>query len=235
MMKAIRIIWVLCFLLIARIGHGQILALDLEKIRQAYLNAEDFSAKVSVSGFKTKEAVKPMQIGTGILKKTKNGYYSKFAEDEMVINEKHTIIINHLDKTIKLISGSAFSYLKESTGLLNVDTLLAQADSVVSRGLVNGMKLYSFYGSDSPVYRTDISVNEKTLFIQSIIYYYRESDEEDSYDMDRVLIQYQNISVTKPDRNIFSDKNYIGKEKGKLVGIGAYRGYKLTVIENEKI
>src|SRR3954465_7624813 len=128
-MKKREIIVLLGFLLAARVSFSQKVSEDLLKVRKVYQDAENFSADVTVTGYETKENTKPVQIGSGILRKTKTDYYSKFAADEMITNEKHTIIVNHTNKTIKLLDASTFSQMNKSRELFNLDSLLAAGDS----------------------------------------------------------------------------------------------------------
>src|SRR5437016_567124 len=73
---------------------------DLKKMREAIQNSNTISSDVLVIGYKDKSDKKGSVIGTGMLRKAKNSYYSKFDSDELISNKNCTLIIDHNDKSV---------------------------------------------------------------------------------------------------------------------------------------
>ena len=227
-------IYLFCILCV-KTSFAQKASDELMKVRQAYIDAENFCADVNVVGYKDKSSSNTVQIGNGMLRKTKSFYYSKFSGSEMISNSKYTFIVNHNEKVITVFDIPQILDLYKKQELINIDTLLSGTDSVAYKGIANGLKTFSFYSTSSDIYRTELSVDAKTNFISKVVYYYKEPDEEDSYDVDRIVIEYKNVSTKKPDDSFFSEKKFFEKINGKLSVTAAFSKYKLKVVENEKL
>ena len=217
-------------------SFAQNAATELSKTTQAYIAADNLSMDAEVTVYKDKNDNKGSLMGLGLIRKTKENYYSKFVTDEMISNKHCTLIIDHDDKTVTYFEAANLIKNKKNYQLPNIDSLLTHNnDSVVYIGLQNGYKHFSFYNKFSPIIQTDLFIDQKTSFVKKIVYYYADSNEEESYDMYKVMIEYKNISLKNPGSDFFSEKKYIQMQKGQPVLNANYKNYKLTIAKNEQL
>jgi hypothetical protein len=205
---------------------------DLKKVNQAYRSADNLSMDISAIMYKDKNDQTGSLVGSGGMKKSGKKYYSKFGKDEMLINEKGVLIIDNQKKFMTYYEPENTA-IKNTMELPDVDSILAQTDSIVYKGEDGDSKHYCFYDKDAAIKQTDIYVYKKNALLKRIIYYYKEGNEEESYDMYKVVIDYKNIKLDKPNDAVFSEKKYVLIEGGIIKPTPAYQTYKLKISENE--
>jgi hypothetical protein len=208
---------------------------ELTKVSQAYLKAIDFSADVKVVSYKTKNDINGQPMGKGVIRKSKQGYYSKYLDDELMTNEKCMLIIDNGKKEITYFDGSGYNFKGMSQPTLPpIDSLLKRNDSVVFKENENGENHFIFFNKQGATIRTDVYVNRQTHFVSKIVYYYAASDKKSNYDMYKVEITYLNIKIDKIDNSFFSESKYVSYKKGKPVVQAAYDKYKLNITKKYK-
>lgn len=228
--------YIIPLILLSQLVLGQQKISDrLKQVTDAYTNAINFSANVNVLQFKDKEQKVGTRMGIGIMKKVKDGYYSKFIDDEMIANDKCTIIISHDEKRIVYmepinLSGKISSFIK----MPSLDSLLKKNDSVVYQGITNGNEHYVFYNKKSVIIRTDIYVDHISHFMKKLVYYYAPSTKDNNIGLYKLEISYNDISLNPADKSCFSESKYITYLNGKPVLQNAFKNYKLVIAEKYK-
>jgi outer membrane lipoprotein-sorting protein len=221
-------------LLIAISSHAQDKHQALLEVSKAYAETQALSMDVEVTVYKDRWDKKGTLIGKGVMRKSKDNYYSRFMGDEMISNSSCTVIIDHSDKSIAYFKGSLTSR-KPEYDIPEISAVLSRNDSVVYKGMVNGLNHYTLYYAKGIAVQTDIYVDNKTKFIRKMEYIYRKSTPENNYDAYKVVIEYKNISKNVSDAKIFSEKKYITYKKGQPRLLPAYSSYELTVAEKEQL
>jgi hypothetical protein len=204
---------------------------ELKKINMAY-RSENLSMDITVLTYKDKNDKTGTALGSGWMRKSGKKYYSKFGKDEMLMNEKGTFIIDNQQKEITFYE-TENNVIKNPVEIPDIDSVLAEIDSVLYKGEDGDSKHYCFYDANADIKQTDMYVYKNNSFLKRIVYYYKEDSKEESYDMFKVVIDYKNIKLDKPDDATFSEKKYVLIEQGKIKTAPAYKAYKLKISENE--
>jgi len=205
----------------------------LKKVSDAYINSPVYSADVIVNGFTSKSDKVGSLIGTGMIRKSNSNYYSKFLTDEMVANKSCVLLIDYNDKTITYFDSVSDKYKAKKFSLADIDTLLYLNDSTVYKGVTNGLIKISVYNSKSAITQADIYIDEKTDFIEKLIYYYKEANTEESNDIYKIVIEYKNITTTVSDMSVFSESKFVTITNKKPVLTYIYKNYSLVVTHYE--
>ena len=206
---------------------------ELWKVRDAYLNAKHFSADVTASGY-NRTGKTPVFTAVGTFRKNESGYYSRFMNDELISNKNCTVIIDHYDKSITWFDPVGAKAKKIKQEIVQLDSLMQRADSVISLGTQNGLRKFSIYEHAADIVQTDLFIDPVSIFIKRIVYYYRAPDDEQDIELAYMEITYKNISTANIPADKFSEKKCIDYRNGKPVPTGSCSGYELTVAPNEK-
>ena len=235
-MKHIKI-YIAFFLLVftASDTTAQTAASELDKVSQSYLSAEHLSMEANVYVYSSKIDVAGSFLGKGVMRKSKNNYYSRFLDDEVIINSRCMLIIDHSRKTIELYDAVKSRKKNATQHLPDVKAIMASNDSVKYHGVRSGMKHFTFYNKRASVVKTELYVNAATGFIEKIEYYYSQSNVEESYDAYKVVIEYQGISVKNPGEEPFSEKKYVSRKGSNMILAPSYKNYQLIAEDKQKI
>jgi hypothetical protein len=211
---------------------GQDISKDFSATYNAYLS-DNLSIDFQVTMYANKDDKKGTTIGKGLIRKEKNNYYSQYGDYEYVVNDKGTLMVNNAKKELSFYKGiiqKAPSFISSA----DMDTLLAEADSVVFKGIIGNKKLYSLFDESSGVMRTDMYIDIANGFISRIEYFYNENSDEEDYDAYKVVIDYSSISTSKNiDKGIFSLSKYVTSKNNSMVATNRFTNYKLQVISKQ--
>lgn len=212
-------------------GYSQkkLVADEFKKTSQAYLALSNFSADVKVFSFTTSAQSSGTLMGIGLLRKSKENYYSKFLDDEMVSNNTCTVIVNHYDKTINYFKNNKDAKKILLMDLPSMDSLIKKTDSAVYRGIVNDDEHFILYTKRADITKTELYISRKYHFLKKVVYYYAPNSKYASYDMYKIELIYENISIANIDHKFFSERKYIDYRNGKPALTPAYSIYKLHV------
>jgi hypothetical protein len=227
-------VFVVILILSSFLSSAQSLADELKKIRNAYLAKEELSFEVSVVGYKSKTDTKGFNIGKGKAIKTKCCYYSTFLQDEYLKTEDKIIVVDHLDKEIHVFPNNDKKLQgKNSTPVVVMDSIIKISDSIRYKGISNGSKLFIIYDSKELVYKTELYSNPQSNMLEKIVYYYRESNDEDDYGTERVIIQYRNYQSVTIDKSLLLEKTFIITKGKKIIPVEKFKNYK--IIQNQNV
>lgn len=173
-------------------------------------------------------------IGKGQMRKSPEGYYSKFMDDEMISNRHCTVILNHASKTMVCFTGEK-QKRKNTQAMVPADSLGRPGDSLVYRGVENGEKHVTIYHKGWFYVRTEMYIAEATSLPSRIIYYHAQANDEFTTDAYKTEVVYEKISFEEPESKWFSEEPYVEKKDGKWIATAAYKKYKLTVSETSEL
>jgi hypothetical protein len=205
---------------------------ELKKTVQAYKAVQNLSMNVTAMMYKDKKDKTGILFGNGFMKKSGLLYLSNFGKDEMLTNTQGTFIIDNEEKSITYFKPNNVS-VKVPESMPNIDSLMSLNDSVLYKGENAETRHFCFYSSANAIKKTDIYISKSNYFIKKIIYQYAESTDEETFDMDRLIIDYKIISTEKIDEAVFSENKYLKIENKKITPVGVYQKYKLILSENE--
>lgn len=194
----------------------------------AFRDNEYLSMEVSMYNYVSSTA-QGVLVGKGTMRRSKDAYYSKFMNDEMISNKNCTVILNHETKNMYCFTGE-----KQKRGKQTVappDSLARDGDSLVLAAVENNCNHVIIYHKNSYFLKTELYISIATSLPSKIIYYYAEANEDFTTDMYKTELLYEKISFEKPDGDLFSVEKYVEKKNGKWIATTAYKNYKLTVSE----
>jgi hypothetical protein len=203
---------------------------DFAAVYNAYLSDYlwlDFEVKV----YSDKNDKTGTSAGKGIVRRAGDKYFSSYNGQEFLTSSDGMLMVDSESKSISYFKkGKKEERVK--TNAAGIDsTILANADSVVYKGSVSGKKHYRIYDSSMPTHIIDLYIDTKTNLIASIVYYYKESTSEASYEMHKMVITYSTANTAPfPAGQYFSPSKYITIGK-KIVPVGSYSSYKLKIIQ----
>lgn len=227
MRSALTYIGILLLLFAAIDTTAQTAAAELEKVALSYHSAQHLSMEANVRVYTSKADKTGNFLGKGVMRKSKGNYYSRFLNDEMIINNRCVLVIDHAQKTIEFYETLKNRKRDAAKYMPDVKAIMGANDSIRYNGVKSGMKCFTFYNERSPITRTELCVNAATGFIEKIEYYYTQDDAEESYDAYKVVVEYRNISTKNPGEEIFSEKKYVMHKSGNTVPAPSYKNYQL--------
>lgn len=169
-------------------------------------------------------------LGIGIMRKSPEGYYSKFMEDEMISNKHCTVILNHGARSMMCFSGEK-QKRKNNNVMVAPDSMVNPNDSLVYMGIVNAEKHVVIYHKNSYFLRTEMFLSVATSLPSRIVYYHAPANDDFTTDAYKTELLYQKISFEEPEESLFSEEKYVEKKNGTWISTPAYKNYKLTVSE----
>jgi hypothetical protein len=234
-MQATRYFMLLFLLFITATGKAQKITAELKQVRDAYLAHDNLSADVSVTIYSGRNDKTGTQAEKGMIRKAGKKYYSKFGTEEMISNEQGTLLVDHSIKEMMFFEKVPRKMrLDANSGFPGIDSLVTLSDSVRSRGIKEGLKLFSFYDRTQAAVQTDIYVDPATNLVRRIVYWYNESMQEE-YGAYKIVVEYSGYSFKDPDPAFFSAKKYITLTKGRPAATAAYKHYNLEFVKNEQL
>lgn len=231
-MKKTMLLFIICFSGLLSKAQQDAISL-LKQTTQAYVGADNLSMDVVVHTYASANSTSIL-LGNGLIRKSGVNYYSKFLTDELVVNENCTLVLDHQDKTITRYGPDEKKKKNKFKGQISFpDSLYSCSDSIVYKGLEDGKQHFLFFSKNkaAAVNLTEVFINDQTHFVTQIVYYYNDMSNDEAYDMYKVVIDYTNISTTRPSDSFFSERNYITYSKGKPALTSSYSSYKLIIAQ----
>lgn len=199
---------------------------ELKKIRSAYLQNQQMDFDVEAYSYKDKFDKSPELISKGHVKKSADKYYSHFLDYELMLSGEKALIVDNGEKKMEYYEYKMNKQKTPESFQINIDSLMANSDSIVMRSPVNGQKHFTIFNQSGEISQTELYVNEKTNFVQHILYYYASSNENYEIEVDRVEIYYKNIKTQGVDEKFFSFDKYFTHNKKQFIPVGQYAAYK---------
>jgi hypothetical protein len=214
---------------------AQTAAAELEKVSTAYSNARHLSMEAHVHVFKDKNDKTGSFAGKGIMRKSKGCYYSRFLNDEMIVNSRCALVIDHAQKTMDYLESAGTKNKNAGQQMPDVKQMISENDSVKYHGVKAGQKHFTFYNKRAPIVQTELYTNATTGFIEKIVYYYNQGSGDEDYGAYKAVIEYRSISLKDPGDDAFSEKKYVTRKGRAIAPAPAYKNYHLTVEDTKKL
>ena len=205
----IKIVLCMCF---AQITFGQDFAVDMKKMNQAYGANEltiDFEVYLIAD---EKNTSKKESLGLGKIRKKSDLYFSSFDGQHIYHNEDGVVLIDDKEKSVDYIKRS--SKRPESKELTNdqINAMIAMSDTVYFVQTKNGVKHYRIFNESADIRIVDLYMNAKTFFIDKLVYTYKESTKEESFDAHQMEVIYtRNRTKCELKPSYFSTKSILAK------------------------
>lgn len=207
---------------------------ELQKVRNAYMQSANMSFNVEVQGYKTKKDTKGFKIGKGSVVKSSDAYYSLYEGEEYLKTSTSLILIDHNEKEVMVFENKVSDKkVDKNSPVIVMDSVIKLADSIRYEGESGPHKKICIYDSDSPVRKTELYINKTSSYIEKIIYHYVDSDAENDYGLNRVIIQYKNITNTLSNPALLNESRVLNRKKKTITLTETYKAYKL--IQNNTI
>lgn len=179
-------------------------------------------------------ATQPSQSYKGTVKKNGLMYYSEMEGVRMLMNEKYLVMVYESEHQVVCTKRDKKSdkKLNKNSGdpTASIDSLLARNDSIVYKGVHDGLKTYIIYTNKSIIRRTEIYLDTKNGYVSQLVYFY---NEELMPLANKVRIQYTVTLNPSFSENEFSEKRFVTFSRGDAAAAGECAGYQVLFIDNE--
>ena len=163
MMLRLKTYCIALLLLVPLCLHSQDFAADMEKSSETYLELKKFSMTVQAQVYSLPGSKTPEQKMLSYIKKYGNSYKTITNFVETLYNPRYVIAVSKMSKTIMYApNNKKIPDLKEVFPL--IDSTIADYDSVVYKGIVNGDKFYKIYLGSGAVEEVEIYLRPDFLF-----------------------------------------------------------------------
>lgn len=202
----------------------------LSECSNAFSKYENLSMEVAVSNYATPTAPAVL-LGTAVMHKSKDGYYSKFLSDEMISNNTCTVVMNHDGRLMYCFTGEKNKRSKNQNVMVS-DSMAATGDSIHYAGLIDNMKCVIIYHRNSYYSKTELYISPATSLPSRIVYYHVPANDDFTTDVYKTELLYNKISFEKPDASFFDESKYVVKKNGIWQTTPEYRNYKFNTSQS---
>ncbi|MFZ5551662.1 MAG: hypothetical protein ACOZCO_00995 [Bacteroidota bacterium] len=205
---------------------------DFSACQDFYKKAVNLYMEIDVTNFESEKDKSGTLLGMAVMQKSREAYYSKFLNDELVSSGKNILIIDHGSRHMSFFTDPGKPFLSPFT---DMDSLFRQMkDSIVFTGISGGVIKYSVFPKKGMYKKIEVCFNEKKLYLQQLTYWYHPSSEEFSMGVAKTAIHYKKVTTSLELKNVFDISRFVAKANGKYKPADAYKKYSLKVIEPKK-
>lgn len=201
---------------------------DFKRINDTYLALEKISMSVNYELFFDNDKMRSDKE-EGLYRRDKNQYYMKQAGNEMLITEKHMVMIDNESKTI-IVDRSKGRTTAMSPLPAELDSIMSFYDKIefYKTGANNALSAYTFKLKKGPYANVTVVFDPATMLIKEIVNTYREKmpDQKNKLRTARLKTVFTPIpaGVQTGELNI---SNYVTSTNNKLMLTNKYKSYKL--------
>jgi hypothetical protein len=213
---------------IAPVLHAQDFKQALLKMQKEYGALGSMHIVMSIKAFDKKTATTPFYSQKADIKKHDQNYFYKMGVNDMLLNEKYLLMIDHSVKQMVCNKNN----LKAMGGIndpfkVNLDSLLTAFGKSSYLGKVADMEHYRIAHSKGMVKQTDLYFKVETNLLQKIEYTYESNQ--------FVVIDFE-LFDRQPSfaPGTFDEGRYMVLENGKLKAVEAYRQYEIVDVETTR-
>lgn len=204
----------------------------LQETIDTYAHAKDISMDIIVHLYDSPMDLTGKIMGEAKVRKSEGNYYSKFLDDEMIVNGKCCLLIDHGDKSITYCNSSSKDLRSRFPMIL--DSVLTKSDSLVYSGVTNGQRHFTIYNKGSYISQADIYIDDVSHIIKKIIYYYHVLNGDESIGAYKVELDYTSTNFSSLGNSWFDESKYILYKKGIPYLKPGYSSYTLTISDPKK-
>lgn len=220
--------FIMLFMLTATSIHAQDFKKTLEALRDGYENADRLHIVMKIQVFADSAAATPFYNETSDIKKEGKNYRYNFGNNEMLMNENYTVVVDHNTKEIvcskRDVKGETEFFGKDPLKM-NMDSLMNLYGKPQFIEKVNAIEHYRVFQKVGDVRRMDVKINVVENTFSSIAYQYKEGY--------RVKIDFD-VFNKQPDfkPGTFDEAVYMRFVKGKLTASSVYPQYYVVEVKN---
>jgi hypothetical protein len=219
----------LLLILLTALGPAQDAKADFKKINWNYYEAKQLTMDVNYDLFFDNDA-KASDSESGVYKRNKDNYYVKQGGNEVLITDKHILVVDHGAKTM---------IVDNSKGKINpINPLKVDLDSIFhfyekvefyKTGAANELSAYRFHFKRGLYQYTEVVFDAATFYVKEIVNVYREKmpDASNINRKARLRISFANINPDPKFTTEFKESNYVSSRGGKIIPLSRYANYKL--------
>lgn len=223
---------VACLTLLSISVQAQSVQDILLKARQAWTTHEHLSMDVEVRLFETETAPGNL-MGTALLRKNKDKYYSKFLSTELISTSSGTVILDHNVREISYLPEDGKRKRKDQF-IPQIDTSISINDSIVYRGVNGGVHQLEIFHRSGYIVRTVYTLSTTSFLPEKITYFYAAANEEDDLGAFKSELTYTHISFEPIQTDLFSEKKYIVRTGDVVKPAPAYATYHIIAAQPRK-
>ena len=223
----------LCLLIlgISQQVNGQDFKADVKKMHASYNDTDYFYAEVAVNAYGHSSEHVPLLTRNAVIRKKGNKFHYSLEGKTMLFNDRYAIMVSNRDKIIlyeEVEQGEDVSVADLVTP--DLDSLLVGYTDVQFIGLEAGLKHYRIEKKDSGINKVDLFLNEKSLLLSKVIYWYNSTLFEHEK---MAVIEFNNISISDDfNASVFSEDQFVVQENGKLKPASDYSDYQVLNTNN---
>lgn len=203
----------------------------LRQAREAWTANEHLSMDVEVRVFETAASTQGNLLGTALLRKSGENYYSKFLGNELISTVHSTVIIDHTARQISYLPEEGGKRRKKDQFIPQLDSIAAMQDSLVYRGLVGTAHQLEVFHKTGYITRTTYALSATTFLPERITYFYADATVEDDPGAYKSELVYKNISFDVVKTDLFSEKKYIVRKGETVRPAPAYATYRIVAAQ----
>lgn len=153
---------------------AQDLKTTLLQMRESYQQGEQLHIRMEIKVFEQSYGEEPFYQGTANIKKEDDNYWYSFGNNEMFMNGKRVIMIDHASKEM-VHTSRQFQTPADSWDIftLSIDSILGFYEKPVYLGFSEGSHHYRVRQEKGPVDVIEMSVDDATNMLTSLKYSYR--------------------------------------------------------------
>jgi hypothetical protein len=207
--------------------HSQDFKEALLKMQKEYAAAGRMHIIMSIKAFEKNSAIVPFYNKKAEIKKDDQNYFYQFGDNDMLLNQKYLVMIDHQAKQIVCNKNS----MKAMKGFqdpikMNLDSLITSFGKASYQGKKGDMEHYQIIHRKGAIKQTDMYFVTQTNLIRKIEYRYEGSQ--------FVVIEFE-LFDRQPhlEANTFDEGRYLSWVNGKMKSSSSHSQYKVIDVEQE--
>lgn len=204
---------------------------DFEKCKNFYVTSTLYM-EVNSFAYSFENKSKAVNYGSGLMYKNNNINYSKFGDNELLVDSKYMIHVDH--KTKEIFVRSRNKYKADKNNPINfIDSTMKNKDSVVFLNKTPGSINYVIFSKDKLFSRTVVSFDEKNFYLKRIEFYYNQRIDE-NYDSEiyKLVVDYKVVKKEIPENLIqIGASQFVKKSGNKFLPSNKFKNYSLEIID----
>jgi outer membrane lipoprotein-sorting protein len=219
--KILRGLMAIFLLLLCKIGAAQDLKNALLDMQKQYEGMSGLHIKMDVEVYENKVAKTPYFEMDVDIKKQGENYLYKYGSNDMLLNQKYLIMVDHQTKEIILNDRDRTSEeaLKKNFQF-NLDSIMIFYKDIQYVGKQNAIQHYKLVQKKGMVRNIDMYINENTKLLSKMEYEYTNKQ--------FVSITFKAFEKDPSfDEGLFSEKEYLLGSRNTFLPSQKYKGYEI--------
>lgn len=207
---------------------AQDLSADLSKVRKTYNEMENYHGEIFTKSFNASNPSKAIEKQKMAIRKKGGNFLYQVGDVEFICNNKYTLTAN-LNSKVVVCQKTAPQFANRMELLPDVDSLLNKYKKIEFVGVKKGKKHYVLKNPRELISSVEIYIDSNSYLFSKLIYHY---NPQMNYAFQKSIIELKHLN-TSPQfpSDLFSEKNYVSIEKGKVKLKTKFQKYDLVLGE----